>query len=81
MKAGFFLGSRARNGFGGCTRRMGLGRLGKLRVAGDVAYLLCAASLHHADRMADERRRFHCRDDENKGNLERRGNVPMPRLR
>lgn len=45
---------------------MGSGRLGKLRVAGDVAYLLCAASLHHADRMADERRRCHCTDDEKK---------------
>jgi hypothetical protein len=44
----------------------GVRATGKLLVAGDVAYLLCAASLHHADRMANERRRCHCRDDEKK---------------
>jgi len=57
--------------------------MGKLCVAGDVTYLLCAARLHDADGMADERRRCHCRDVE-KGSMERRGkkrNVPMPRLR
>ena len=58
--------------------------MGKWRVVGDVTYLLCTASLHDADRMPNERRRCHCRDDEKKGQHEERGekrNVPMPRLR
>jgi hypothetical protein len=49
----FRLGSEEGTRVGGT--RGGLG-MGKERVAGDVAYLLCAASLHDADRMADERR-------------------------
>ena len=54
----------------------GVRAMGKLMCCEDVAYLLRAASLHDADRMADKRRRCqrkHVSKAGQRGGAERRG--------
>jgi len=54
------------------------------RVAGYAAYLLCAAGLHNADRVADKCGRCQRQACGEQGKKERRireKNVPIPRLR
>jgi hypothetical protein len=68
----------------GCTRgerELGLGRWEKATCWGDVAYLLGAAVLHDADRMADECGRCRRYIVISKKDREEMRDVPMPRLR